>query len=293
MKSMKKVTNQPLLAICGVANYYLRYVLKQEKRTSKLSGYQWLLELKEENEMRFFEQFRMRKSVFNRLCNDLVLNYGLKSTRGVSREEMVATFLYMLGQGASYIMLEKQFQHSGETIFRQFHHVLSCVKKLAKNIIRPIDPSFGDTPKYIMDNDRYWPYFKDCIRAIDGKYYLVDAGYPTFKGFLGPYRHTRYHIPQFKLASNFRSNNEKFNYCHSSLRTVIERTFGVCKARWKILQNMPLRAKFETQCDIIVACFTLHNFIRMMDSDDIIILQKFEDIISLQANENDGTTVRN
>ncbi|XP_057730612.1 uncharacterized protein LOC130945943 [Arachis stenosperma] len=134
------------------------------------------------------------------------------------------------------------------------------VKKLAKNIIRPIDPSFGDTPKYIMDNDRYWPYFKDCIGAIDGthiaihvhqdeqvrfigrkgntttnvmavcdfnmcftfiwvgwegsahdtiifmealrtkklnfphppegKYYLVDAGYPTFKGFLGPYRHT-------------------------------------------------------------------------------------------------------
>ncbi|XP_052119053.1 uncharacterized protein LOC127748506 [Arachis duranensis] len=305
----------------------------------------------------------MRKSVINHLCNDLVLNYGLKSTRGVSGEEMVATFLYMLGQGASYRMLEERFQHSGETIFRQFHHVLSCVKKLAKNIIRPIDPSFGDTPKYIMDNDRYWPYFKDCIGAIDGthiaihvhqdeqvrfigrkentttnvmalcdfnmcftfiwagwegsahdtrifmetlrtkklnfphppegKYYLVDAGYPTFKGFLGRYRHTRYHIPQFRLAPNFRSNNEKFNYCHSSLRTVIERTFGVCKARWKILQNMPLRAKFKTQRDIIVACFTLHNFIRMMDSDDISILQKFEDIVSLQANEGDGTTMRN
>ncbi|XP_016196079.2 uncharacterized protein LOC107637150 [Arachis ipaensis] len=240
----------------------------------------------------------MRKSVFNRLCNDLVLNYGLKSTRGVSGEEMVATFLYMLGQGASYRMLEERFQHSGETIFRQFHHVLSCVKKLAKNIIRPIDPSFGDTPKYIMDNDRYWPYFKDCIGAIDGTHIAIHVHQdeqvnPTFKGFLGPYRHTRYHIPQFRLAPNFRSNNEKFNYCHSSLRTVIERTFGVCKARWKILQNMPLRAKFETHRDIIVAFFTLHNFIRMMDSDDISILQKFEDIVSLQANEDDDTTVRN
>ncbi|XLS99557.1 hypothetical protein HN51_042292 [Arachis hypogaea] len=99
-----------ILAIYGVANYYLRYVLKQEKRTSKLSGYQWLLELKEGNEMRFFEQFRMRKLVFNRLCNDLVLNYDLKSTH-VSGEEMVATFLYMLGQGAFYRMLEEQFQH--------------------------------------------------------------------------------------------------------------------------------------------------------------------------------------
>ncbi|KAL4307869.1 hypothetical protein AHAS_Ahas16G0321400 [Arachis hypogaea] len=43
----------------------------------------------------------------------------------------------------------------------------------------------------------------------EGKYYLVDAGYPTFKEFLRPYHHTRYHIPQFRLAPNFRSNNEK------------------------------------------------------------------------------------
>ncbi|XLS90320.1 hypothetical protein HN51_066328, partial [Arachis hypogaea] len=61
---------------------------------------------------------------------------------------------------------------------------------------------------------------------------------------------------------------------------------------WKILQNMPLRAKFKTQHNI-VACFTFHNFIRMMDSDDISIVQKFKDIVSLQANEDDGTTVRN
>ncbi|XLR65150.1 hypothetical protein S83_015822, partial [Arachis hypogaea] len=58
------------------------------------------------------------------------------------------------------------------------------------------------------------------------KYYVVDAGYPTFKGFLRPYRHTRYHIPQFRLAPNFRSNNEKFNYYHSSLRTLIEELLG-------------------------------------------------------------------
>ncbi|XLS57897.1 hypothetical protein HN51_007652, partial [Arachis hypogaea] len=62
---------------------------------------------------------------------------------------------------------------------------------------------------------------------------------------------------------------------------------------WKIQKNMPLRAKFETQRDIIVACFALHNFIRMIDSDDISILKIFEDIISLQANEDDGTTIRN
>ncbi|QHO51256.1 uncharacterized protein DS421_1g29360 [Arachis hypogaea] len=98
---------------------------------------------------------------------------------------MVATFLYMLGQGASYRMLEEQFQHSSEIIFRQFHHVLSCVKKLAKNIIRPIDPSFGDTPKYIMDNDRYWPYFKNCIGAIDGTYIAIHVHQDEQVRFIG------------------------------------------------------------------------------------------------------------
>ncbi|KAL4299670.1 hypothetical protein AHAS_Ahas17G0124100 [Arachis hypogaea] len=188
---------------------------------------------------------------------------------------MVTTFLYMLGQGASYRMLEERFQHSSETIFRQFHHVLSCVKKLVKNIIRPIDPNcigaidgthivihvHQDEQVRFVGSAHDTRIFMEALRIKklnfphppEGKYYLVDAGYPTFKGFLGLYRHTR----------------------------------------WKILQNMPLRAKFKTQRDIIVACFSLHNFIRMMDSDDISILQKFEDIVSLQANEDDGTTVKN
>ncbi|XLU77816.1 hypothetical protein S245_001237, partial [Arachis hypogaea] len=83
---------QLLLVICPQTR-------EKDFKTIRIS---MLLELKEGNEMRFFEQFTMRKSVFNRLRNDLVLNYGLKSTRGVSGEKMVATFLYMLGHGASY-----------------------------------------------------------------------------------------------------------------------------------------------------------------------------------------------
>ncbi|KAL4305705.1 hypothetical protein AHAS_Ahas16G0105000 [Arachis hypogaea] len=45
----------------------------------------------------------------------------------------------------------------------------------------------------------------------ESKYYLIDVGYPIFKEFLGSYRHTKYHISQFRLAPNFRSDNAKFN----------------------------------------------------------------------------------
>nr|XP_043638653.1 uncharacterized protein LOC122609778 isoform X2 [Erigeron canadensis]XP_043638655.1 uncharacterized protein LOC122609778 isoform X2 [Erigeron canadensis] len=74
------------------------------------------------------------------------------------------------------------------------------------------------------------------------KYYVVDAGYPNTRGYLAPYKGTniRYHIPEFRHGKTAASRaprgaKEIFNHRHSSLRNVIERTFGVWKARWEIL----------------------------------------------------------
>ncbi|KAL9676170.1 hypothetical protein QQ045_004383 [Rhodiola kirilowii] len=55
---------------------------------------------------------------------------------------------------------------------------------------------------------------------------------------------------------------ENFNYRHSSLRTTIERAFRILKSTWKILRAMP-QVSEECQTHIILATFTLHNFIRM------------------------------
>eukprot|EP00256_Glycine_max_P068287 XP_025982882.1 uncharacterized protein LOC102660080 isoform X2 [Glycine max] len=100
-----------------------------------------------------------------------------------------------------------------------------------------------------------------------GKYYLVDSGYPTFMGFLGLYKKTRYHIPQFRIGPRIRGRVEVFNYYHSSLRSTIEHAFDLCKARWKILGNMSPFA-LKTQNQIIVACMTIHNFIQRNDKSD-------------------------
>jgi hypothetical protein len=54
---------------------------------------------------------------------------------------------------------------------------------------------------------------------------------------------------------------ETFNYAHSCLRNVIERSFGVLKIKWRILQHIPSYAPHK-QSKIIVACCALHNFIR-------------------------------
>ncbi|KAK8508796.1 hypothetical protein V6N12_034899 [Hibiscus sabdariffa] len=62
---------------------------------------------------------------------------------------------------------------------------------------------------------------------------LVDAGYPTPVGYIGPYKCERYHLPDFRRSSSFANHNEVFNYYRSSLRCTIERTFGVWKNRRK------------------------------------------------------------
>ncbi|KAK8574105.1 hypothetical protein V6N13_097097 [Hibiscus sabdariffa] len=60
--------------------------------------------------------------------------------------------------------------------------------------------------------------FLNMVGHAQGKYYLVDASYPTPVGYIGPYKCERYHLPDFRRSSSFANYNEVFNYYHSSLR---------------------------------------------------------------------------
>jgi hypothetical protein len=94
-----------------------------------------------------------------------------------------------------------------------------------------------------------------------GKYYLVDSGYPNRKGYLAPYKGQKYHISEWQNARQPIGSKELFNFAHSSLRNVIERSFGVLKMKWIILLSLP-SFLLKKQSKIIIACMTLHNFIR-------------------------------
>jgi hypothetical protein len=70
-----------------------------------------------------------------------------------------------------------------------------------------------------------------------------------------------YHFPEFRQGPMPRGKNELFNYAHSSLRNAIDRSFGVLKMKWKILLNLP-SYPMPQQSQIIIACMSLHSFIR-------------------------------
>jgi hypothetical protein len=85
----------------------------------------------------------------------------------------------------------------------------------------------------------------------------VDSGYSRKNGYMGPYTRTKYHIDHFKGVPEDRLDDEEyFNKVHVKLRNVVERTFGILKKRWQILDLVPLYDRGK-QIQIIIACFGL------------------------------------
>ncbi|XP_028122303.1 uncharacterized protein LOC114319478 [Camellia sinensis] len=99
----------------------------------------------------------------------------------------------------------------------------------------------------------------------EGKYYLVDSGYANRIGYLAPFKGHRYHQQEFRrIARNAMANTprELFNKVHSSLRSVVERTFGAWKNRWGFIRDMPLYDFANVQVQLVGASMALHNYIR-------------------------------
>ncbi|XP_038688759.1 uncharacterized protein LOC119987925 [Tripterygium wilfordii] len=310
------------------------FVPRQKCWTSTLSGHKWISDLIRGNQIKSLSILRMEKRVFidlcNDLCNELSTKYGLVATREVGLREMVGIFIYIVAQGVSTRVVQDRFQHSGETIHRQFHKVMDSIIRMSKDIIRLRDPEFNVTPHQITENDKFNPFFNDCIGAIDGTHiaavvppdqrtpYIGKKGVTTqnvmtvcdfdmlFTFVCGGWEGSAYDSRIFnKVLSDVHSNfphpsTGKYylvdaGYAHQRgylgpYKGVIERTFGVLKKKWLILTRMP-SYKFPTQVKIVVACMALHNFIRRHAIEDEDFIAYGDESVVI-GNDNDfGTSV--
>ncbi|XP_038721982.1 uncharacterized protein LOC120014133 [Tripterygium wilfordii] len=211
---------------------------------------------------------------------------------------MVGMFLFTLGHCAGNRLVQECFQHSRETVSRMFHEFDEVPVKIRgdpkyspfKNYVGAIDGTHipamipkpdigrfigrkGTTTQNVMEACDFDMLYIFVSAGWEGsahdarKYYLVDAGYPHRTGFLAPYKGERYHLSQFENGHRATGPREVFNHTHSSLRSVIERIFGVTKNRFPILRKMP-SYPYETQVQIVIAGMTLHNFIRLRVTND-------------------------
>lgn len=150
-----------VLVVAGIAacvDYFLRYIYKEPCRNSSYIGHMWVMDILNGLGNRCYEQFRMEKHVFQNLCSLFRDKYGLTSTREMSVEEIMAIFLLILGYEVGNRFVQERFQHSGETISRQFHKVLRASEKFAFDMI---PPDYNDIIlEFIRQRLQFYPYFK-------------------------------------------------------------------------------------------------------------------------------------
>ncbi|XP_054824887.1 protein ALP1-like [Prosopis cineraria] len=98
------------------------------------------------------------------LCEKLRNTGIIKDSRNATIEEQVAKFLHVLGHNVRNRTMAFFFSRSRETISRHFHVLQAIISLEAEYLVQP---SGSTIPPEILTNERFYPYFKDCIGAID------------------------------------------------------------------------------------------------------------------------------
>ena len=81
------------------------------------------------------------------------------------------------------------------------------------------------------------------------------------------------------FPGQFTGAQRVFNYCFSQSRRVIENTFGILVARWRILHNRII-ASDENSESYILATLALHNYWRLTDN----AMYKRQDFVDSSSN---------
>ncbi|XLU50606.1 hypothetical protein S245_045420, partial [Arachis hypogaea] len=85
----RKKKTMTLIIIVTCVDYFLKYVMKNPRRISRLTGSSWVNELLNRHPIRYYQQFMMKKIVFLYLCDVLQNTCNLKTTKGIGIHEQV------------------------------------------------------------------------------------------------------------------------------------------------------------------------------------------------------------
>ena len=108
---------------------------------------------------------------------------------------------------------------------------------------------------------------------------------------MAPYRNVRYWLSDFRRGGIAIGKEEISNQYYARLRNVIERVFGVVKVCFPILKRITPYS-FTTQTKIVMACFSIYNFLRQISVTDRLFFE-YDNEVELEsddANQNSTTS---
>ncbi|CAL8990817.1 unnamed protein product [Prunus brigantina] len=131
-----------------------------------------------------------------------VMSFGLKNAGATYQDAMQKIFGDMFHKnvecyvGDMVIKSQRREDH-----LKDLRMVFNRLRKYQLKMNR-LKCAFGITSSVAHDTRIFMEALRRPILKFPhpptGKYYLVDAGYPQIKGYLGPYKDERYHLPDFR-----------------------------------------------------------------------------------------------
>ncbi|KAH6784406.1 hypothetical protein C2S52_009365 [Perilla frutescens var. hirtella] len=294
------LTAKTVLTLLGEIDMMRQHIERSlQRRPITRIGYHFVKDMIEGDPQSFRQLYRMYPDAFLKLCSIIRDKTPLQDTRHICVEEMLATFLIIVGHNDRYCNVHQRFSRSHFATSQNFNKVLKALNMIAPDMM--VKPSMS-TPAKIQDCTRFMPFFKDCIRAIYGTHIpatITGREVSSFRNRHGMQsqnvlaacnfdlqfmyvlsgwecsahdskllsdalsRTNGLQVPQdFGVQGRHpRNASELFNLRHASLRNVIERIFGVFKSRFTIFKTAP-PFSFEIQAKLVLACAGLHNFLQ-------------------------------
>ncbi|KAK1695491.1 hypothetical protein QYE76_012188 [Lolium multiflorum] len=143
------------------------------------------------NDVEAIQMLRMRRAPFYALVKTFRERGLLTDSIHTSVEEQVAMFLHVVGHNQRFRVIHNTFRRSTETISRYFQQVLYAIGELRGEMIKPASMN---TPTKIKNSYRWFPYFRDCIGAIDGTHVTAKVPRSMSAAFRGRKHYTSQNV---------------------------------------------------------------------------------------------------
>lgn len=113
---------------------------------------------------------------------------------------------------------------------------------------------------------------EDPDKFPNNSHLLGDAAYTIHEHLMTPFRDN----------GHLTDRQKNYNFCHSSARMSIERSFGLLKGRFRSLLSLLDMERVDLIPEFIIACCVMHN-ICFLQNDDFPIIEP--DVLETDASE--------